>query len=156
LKSTMSPDLDRKLCETHSLVFRNRGKRGTVMGRNGFECGDGWYALIDAACVVISAPCDRARFEYEHALKAGEGDTVVERARAKMDEEAARVPVAHQVKEKYGSLRIYLNGGGERARAACEFVEYLSEFVCEICGKPGQSLQAGGVLRTRCDEHERD
>ena len=151
----MHPDLDRKLCERYPLMFRNRNNVAYTMGR-GFECGDGWYALIDAACAVATASYEKARFAYEKTLEAGEDADAVELARTEMEVQAELVPVALQVKEKLGSLRIYLGGDSERARAAREFAEILSESVCELCAKPGQSLEAGGVLRTRCAEHERE
>lgn len=147
----MSPDLDRRLCERYPLVFRYRvlDRSEHSMGR-GFDCGDGWYALVDTACAVVSAHYESARREYERTLKAGEGATTVERARTKMEEEAGRVPAALQVKEKLGSLRIYFEGGGERARAASEFAQILSESVCELCARPGALLRRGGRLRTLC------
>ena len=35
-------------------VFRNRIRFGTCFGRRGFECGDGWYALIAELAAALS------------------------------------------------------------------------------------------------------
>lgn len=131
------------------------------MGR-GFAIGDGWFPLIEAACGVISAPYLSAEREYRHARQRdADGDpdidaSVVEHARAKMLAAEARVPFALQVKEKFGTLRFFLEGGGERTRACAEFAEYLSASICEICGRPGVTLASGGWMRTRCGEHASD
>lgn len=125
------------------------------MGR-GFECGDGWYALIDVACSVISAPYLSAERHYEWSLEQLQDEnpeidaTAVERARQLMEALWAALPVALQVKEKLGTLRFYLKGGGERTRACTEFAGYMSESVCELCARPGVLLQSSGWMRVRC------
>lgn len=61
--------------------------------------------------------------------------------------------VTMQVKEKFGTLRIYI---GSRADAAHELVreyEKRSGTICEICGEPGK-LYANSWYRTLCEKHE--
>jgi hypothetical protein len=153
----MSPDLDRKLCETYPLLFRYRDlpRSEHTMGR-GFECGNGWYALIDAACVVVMRRYENEVLAYRAAVRAGEDVALIERSRLLLEAAERDVPAVLQVKEKLGSLRIYFDGGGERARAASEFAEHLSESVCELCGCGGKLSSDGGWMRTRCEEHEHD
>ncbi|MCK2055286.1 hypothetical protein [Methylobacterium sp. 37f] len=60
-----------------------------------------------------------------------------------------------QVKEKYGSLRVYFAPHHDPAypyEAVIAAVERLSEGVCETCGAPGQARKTGWV-RVRCDDH---
>lgn len=70
-----------------------------------------------------------------------------------------------QVKEKFGSLRVYLSWKGlvsDEVWALVGLAERISGKVCEMCGKPGTSrtqLNARyGWLKTFCEEHhaERD
>lgn len=72
-----------------------------------------------------------------------------------------RVPgyTVAQVKEKYGTLRVYLDYLDEerldeaRCGVADRFVdaaEAASQHVCEDCGQPGRARR-GGWIRTLCD-----
>lgn len=56
------------------------------------------------------------------------------------------------VKEKYGDLSLFPNTNSQRCEYACDFAEYLSGFICEICGQAGKSRE-GGWIRTLCDHH---
>lgn len=56
-----------------------------------------------------------------------------------------------QVKEKFGSLRVYLHGEPSLADlAAVHAIETRSAKICEECGKPGKT-RGPGWLRTLCD-----
>jgi hypothetical protein len=79
------------------------------MGR-GIECWDGWYAIVDGLCLVLST----------HARQSG------------------HPPIeAKQVKQKFGSLRVYIDGGRDWCRGAIRFTRALSRHVCEQTGRPG-------------------
>lgn len=96
----------------------------------GFECGDGWYNLLDALCDSIQGHCDYINRMYPHRQFQ---------------------IVAVQVKEKYGSLRFYVDyrhaenlDESEQAkiRETCIFIdgkismaEAISERVCGLCGE---------------------
>lgn len=56
------------------------------------------------------------------------------------------------VKEKYGELSLFPNANSARCEYACDFAEFLSGFVCDICGTSGESREGGWVV-TRCDHH---
>lgn len=56
-----------------------------------------------------------------------------------------------QVKEKFGTLRIYVNGGDDYTDGVIDAVEALSASICEACGSPG-SVREGGWIVTRCDK----
>ena len=63
--------------------------------------------------------------------------------------------VAVQVKEKYGTLRFYYDGGDEFINGVTTMAEYLSARTCESCGAPGK-MRKGGWIRTLCDEHAKE
>lgn len=162
----MSPELDKKLCEAYPLLFkdRHRDMRETAMCW-GFEVGDGWYSLIDSLCALICWPYQQAceHYRYLRDLEGVEeypggkviGAIAVERARLAMEDAATAVPVAVQVKEKFGTLRFYVRGVRSRSEAVrhyIEFAEYISSRTCEVCGAPGE-LRKGGWWRTLGDEH---
>ena len=53
-----------------------------------------------------------------------------------------------QYKEKYGSLRIYIDGGDEEVEGMIRFAEYLSTKTCQKTGKPGSMVQRGSWWAT--------
>jgi len=60
--------------------------------------------------------------------------------------------VIHQVKEKFGGLRVYCDPYLEHFEKFLIEIEKKSFTICETCGKSGQ-LRDGGWYRTLCDEH---
>ena len=55
----MNPQLDEQLCARHPRIFAERqgDPLASAMPR-GFECGDGWYALVDALCSSLQRETD--------------------------------------------------------------------------------------------------
>jgi len=130
----MKRELDEALCAKYPEIFKDRhgDMRETAMCW-GFDCGDGWYNIIDNLCATIK------NREYNLTLHKKEYSPVV----------------ATQVKEKYGGLRFYYTGGDDYIDGAVAFAEYMSEVTCEVCGKPGK--QRGVMwMYTTCDEHTRE
>lgn len=128
----MSPELDKALCEKYPEIFVNRhgDMRKTAMCW-GFDCGDGWYDLIDHLCHQI-----------QHHLKHNaEKDTPQF--------------VCDQVKEKFGTLRFYGHGGDKKIHHMIWFAEGFSSKICETCGKPGK-LRGKSWIYTACDEHTKE
>lgn len=57
-----------------------------------------------------------------------------------------------QIKEKFGSLRFYVNSASDECHRIISRYENLSSEICETCGEPGE-LRQGGWMRTLCDNH---
>ncbi len=130
----MRKELDEALCKKYPEIFRDRhGDMRTTAMCWGFECGDGWYHIIDAACAQIE---NRA---YNNRLNGVKFAPVI----------------ATQVKEKYGTLRFYYTGGDEYLDGVVSMAETISAKTCETCGAPGE-LREGGWLKTLCDEHAKE
>ena len=130
----MRKELDEALCKKYPEIFRDRhGDMRTTAMCWGFECGDGWYHIIDSACSQIE---NRA---YNNRLNGVKFSPVT----------------ATQVKEKYGTLRFYYNGGDDYIDGVVSMAETISAKTCETCGAPGE-LREGGWLRTLCDEHAKE
>jgi len=130
----MRKELDEALCKKYPEIFRDRhGDMRTTAMCWGFECGDGWYHIIDAACAQIE---NRA---YNNRLNGVKFAPVI----------------ATQVKEKYGTLRFYYTGGDEYLDGVVSMAETISAKTCEVCGAPGE-LREGGWLKTLCDEHAKE
>ena len=162
----MRKELDEKLCEKYPLIFKNRHADMTETAMCwGFECGDGWYNLIDVLCGLLYNDYRLAKTKYENTKewfedtghmpwKDGRAITPeeVEELRLKMIEQEQLVPVASQVKEKFGGLRFYVDGANEEHHNFIWFAENMSYRTCEKCGNPGK-LYTNGWHTTLCEKH---
>ena len=166
----MKRELDEALCARYPLIFkdRNADMRTTAMCW-GLECGDGWYNIIDVLCSLLTSEYRGAQSRYEYIKDKvdqptygfkPDGDPVgkiitqelIDEAKAKMEEEAAKVPVASQVKEKFGGLRFYVNAATDKHYNYISFAESMSYRTCEECGAPGKRY-TDGWHTTLCDIH---
>ena len=112
----MNPDLTQKLLDKYPKLFSNQQFWG-------FECGDGWYDILDHLCGAIT--------QYTH-----DPDEVY----------------VDQIKEKFGRLRFYLSREDNVMQGMVTLAEYMSGHICEICGERGE-LRTGSWLVTLCDMH---
>ena len=161
----MKKELDEALCAKYPLIFADRNKPMTETAMCwGFECGDGWYNLIDVLCGMLYSEYSQAKSRYEYAKECFEtngGKThwnkpitaeEVEERRLAMEEAAKTVPVASQVKEKFGGLRFYVNGATDKHWNYISFAENMSHRTCEVCGAPGKTY-TDGWHQTLCEHH---
>lgn len=58
-----------------------------------------------------------------------------------------------QIKEKFGGLRFYYDGGDDTIGGMVTMAEAWAGHTCEQCGNKGMT-RGGGWIRTLCDEHE--
>lgn len=124
----MKAELDKLLCELHPKIFELRGsnvERSTMEW--GFECGDGWFHLLDELCTHVQ----------KH-----------------VDQQGIKQVVARQVKQKYGELRFYHSYGDDVVDLMVQNAEALSVQICEKCGRPGARVESSNSwLQIRCAEH---
>lgn len=100
----------------------------------GFAIGPGWWPILEALCANIQSHTDWWN-------KNRETRPVVEQV------------VVEQIKEKFGGLRFYYQGGDDTIQGMVRMAEAWADRSCEECGKPGKSRE-GGWIKTLCDEHE--
>lgn len=81
----------------------------------GFECGDGWYNIIEAVATVIE------NTDNDHEVRAA------------------------QVKEKFGGLRFYTYGYTPEVEGIIEWAERVSYETCESCGNKGEPRKGGWI-----------
>lgn len=116
--ANMLPEDDKSLCEKYPKIFQNRDKTiyESCMAW-GFECGHGWFELIESLCGEIQNYIDW-------------------KVKTIQDPEQVQLlqVVADQVKEKFGSLRFYYSGGDEVVHGMVRMAEALSSKICSKCG----------------------
>lgn len=100
----------------------------------GFECGDGWFDILHDLSGKLTQEVKRYYEKYS-------------------DDEPVKFRSA-QVKEKYGTLRFYMNYSTDEMNQLILEAERKSSRTCEICGKPGL-IDSNGWIQVRCDEHNR-
>jgi hypothetical protein len=142
----------------------------------GFECDIGWYNIIDNACSAIYSEFSNAKWYLsliENQLKDIKGcterrrvvkkdvkeeDVLVEltleklKHLEKINEQKDKLPKVLQIKEKFGTLRLYFNRSDEVINAITLFAENLSCTTCEKCGNVGETYRIGW-FQTLCPEH---
>jgi hypothetical protein len=104
----------------------------SCMGR-GIECGIGWYSLIDKMC-----------YDLEQLF---------------VGIPYSNYPKIEQVKEKFGSLRVYIDFFdsslhlSDKAYGIIYQAEHDSSKICETCGEPGSVIQKSGWIYCACEKH---
>jgi len=135
----MKDQLDQQLVEKYPEIFRDRHAPMTQTAMCwGFDCGDGWYQILDSLCGQIQNHIDWNNKNFEKGYA-----------------QYKQVPqvVATQVKEKFGGLRFYYDGGDDQIHGMVRMAESWAANTCEECGAPG-TMRHGGWVRTLCDDHD--
>ena len=97
----------------------------------GFCVDEGWWPILESLCGQIQHHID---------WKNRQSEIVVQ------------VTVA-QIKEKFGGLRFYYDGGDDTINGMVRMAEAWADASCEECGSPGKRRD-GGWIKTLCDHHE--
>lgn len=156
----MTPEKDADLCKKYPKIFRDRnGSMQETCMCWGFECGDGWYNIIDRLCRLIQSHIDESIRQNKRSLEVEKKKfselswfkkLFFKKTVKEIDPEIIQV-VASQVKEKYGSLRFYYYGGDDEIRGMVDMSESISFVTCESCGNPGTQRGTGWIY-TLCDK----
>jgi hypothetical protein len=99
----------------------------------GFAVGEGWWPIIESLCANIQSHTDWWN-------KNRETRPVVEQV------------VVEQIKEKFGGLRFYYEGGDDQISGMVRMAEAWASHACEECGAPGTS-GGKGWIKTLCPTH---
>lgn len=113
----------------------------------GVAVSQGWYHIIESLCKNIDSYINWKYQQHTRSITQNE----------KVIQPAVPQVVVTQIKEKFGGLRFYYDGGDEHVSGMVRMAESWADHTCEMCGAPGK-LRRGGWLTTLCDEHslERD
>jgi len=163
----------KKMAEKYPRYF-GEGKR-----YGGFAIGAGWYFIIETLIAEVDHYTkwrrnmrandlrkQRAKDKGMEALiqfmvgKKGRepSDWDIERAEEAMQNDIDITPKVEwihieQIKEKFGGLRFYYQGGNDEISGMVRMAELWAGRSCETCGNKGER-RSGGWIRNLCDFHE--
>lgn len=89
----------------------------------GIECSNGWLTILDQLFSTMRTHAKYAKLENFKIV---------------------------QVKEKFGTLRVYTDGADQYINGAITLAEHMSEVTCECCGQNG-TIRNNRWIRTLCD-----
>ena len=145
----MRQELDQLLCEKYPkmMVNRNKSMMETCMCW-GFDCGDGWYNILNQLMGDIQHHIDWKEKQHNWAVEWNKKHP------DELREVLELVPqvTLDQVKEKFGTLRFYYTGGDDIIYGMVRMAESMSSVICEECGNPGE-IKRDGWLVTLCETH---
>ena len=136
----MSPELDQHIREKYPKIFSQRCE---------MSVGDGWYDIIDMLCANIQNYIDNVADRRKWAIKWNDEvndpnydwsdkASFIKREERVVPELIEQVVVT-QIKEKFGTLRFYYDGGDEYIRGLEDMAESMTARTCEDCGSPGMA-----------------
>jgi hypothetical protein len=127
----MSPEKTKILQERYPKIFGLKENSNEPYRLYGLECDDGWFDLIDTLCKNIQHHIDWKIKDLSE------------------DEKEGFQVVATQIKEKFGSLRYYHNGGDDYIEGMISMAESMSSKICETCGEKA-TVQTKGWIKNIC------
>jgi hypothetical protein len=95
------------------------------------SCGDGWFNII----MEMSEKAEKIVKKVEQENPGGS------------------LPIIHQVKEKFGRLRVNLSYPNGKLQKVFQEAYVKSISVCEVCGGPGKLKNIDGKFQTKCKLH---
>jgi hypothetical protein len=111
----------------------------------GVAVGSGWWPIIKSLCDEIDHYTKWRNDNRQRLLESNPHNQ-------RIPDQIPGVTVS-QIKEKFGGLRFYYDGGDTHIDGMVRMAEVWASHTCEVCGAPGRS-RSGGWIRTLCDEHE--
>lgn len=121
----MSPELEKKLADDFPVLFRGRSKPLTEsLMRFGCEHDDGWFNIIYCLCEAINYHLKNSELDFEFT----------------------------QIKEKFGTLRVYCSATDDYIEGVIRMAENISSYTCEVTGRPAKMCRRGHWYRTLCSE----
>jgi hypothetical protein len=125
----MRDELEQKLIQKYPELFADKDKPPTQsLMCFGCECDDGWFNILDNMCRLIHEHLKDKDYPYRFT----------------------------QIKEKFGTLRVYDNGSDKYIFGVIDMAESMSHTTCEVCGNMARTKAAGIWLKTLCEHHAKE
>lgn len=128
----MKIELQNKLYDKYPKIFKQKDLdiQQTAMCW-GIDTGNGWYWLLDQLCDSIQRYIDCNKHRDIEQVE------------------------ATQVKEKFGGLCFYYQGGDDLIMGMVDFAESMSYGICESCGTTKNVRHTEGWVQSICERCEK-
>jgi len=122
-----------------------------------FSINNGWCDIVDILCGLLSHDVETAKRRLKYAMENPNARFVqpITELEEAVNKAQRELPTLVQVKEKFGTMRFYVDGGTPVMHNYIEFAEAMTSRTCEVCGDRGKS-RTGGWIRVLCDKHSRE
>ena len=127
------------LYEKYPNLFVNKDNKNEPIGCYGIECSGGWDEILSSLCFMIA--------QHERNIE-GNNKYLISQNREPVEYEPVKFT---QIKEKFGGLTIYYDGGNEYVRGLVGMAGCWSYNTCEKCGEKG-SKRVKGWITVLCDK----
>lgn len=128
-----------ELYKKYPSLFSLKDNKTEPIGAYGIECDDGWYEILSSICFMVE--------QHERNIE-GNNRYRISQNQNPIDYKPFQFT---QIKEKFGGLRVYSNGGDEYTRGLIGMARCWSYKTCEICGNKGKTTKHGW-LKTICEK----
>jgi len=153
--------------------FRDQENYPCVFASYGFQCGDGWYDILDLACEKVERELEAVIAGFDILKNLSWLDRRLQRIEFEIIEDGIftgvsepdpepLLPFVSQIKEKFGRLCLHIRPGiavpldglsWKRIREYVNTAEIESGATCETCGADG-ILRQDGWHRVTCPKCE--
>lgn len=150
-----------RLREKYPLLFLNEGN--DLVSCYGIECHVGWLYIIESVFDLLYTEYNSCMYGLNYwtnqlTIKGAES-TEAESIKKHIDDYNAKLilaknnlPKIEQVKQKFGTLRIYTSTYNDYIRGVIDMAERMSEITCEYCGANGRIYKQGWHM-VLCEQH---
>jgi hypothetical protein len=128
---------EQELKDQYPKLF-DQSKTNLIISNYGIQCDEGWFPIIATLCEQLNGLAEELKLTDDSW------------------------PYFLQIKEKFGTLRTYINFSGfkdevsqDKVRNIIEQASLSSAITCERCGQPG-SFRNTGWVHTYCDPCQAD
>ena len=152
------------LMKRYASLFNNESDSSNTMFSYGIACHDGWFNILNSACVLIESHLNSLKKKNMDNLKwldkISRHEKIPEYIEEKYKKQGLnQVEIPNfkfvQIKEKFGELRCYYEGGDSYIDGVISMLSQMSGITCELCGNSGK-IHHGSWIRTLCPTHIKD
>lgn len=132
----MTDELEKFLYTQYPILFKNvSSPKRSIDFFLGCEHEAGWFNIVNSLCKQI---VEHINLKYHD-----------------LPETKRPYPLVKQIKEKFGTLRFYVDRKDFEISMMISDAKEISSRTCEVCGSPG-TLRPGSWVKTLCDKHAKE
>ncbi len=141
----MSPEKTAELIKKYPKIFQKSEAGDEPFDSFAFECGDGWFELINVLCQQIQQEVDYNIIYNQNIQPRSKSGALPKTKQLSLQ------VIASQIKEKFGTLRGHFDNihceENKRIKGMISMAEAMSYNICEECGNKATITTTGWIRR---------